>query len=263
MRPTIRADIGLRQILWPTSVVRARSRNRELPITTQTPTTPFLDLSVEKITGNRLAAEIRRRILTPLGLHDTYMEGFEAVPQNRLPHRYHFATPDFRASAGVSEYFPEVRPEAGPSQPALIDVSRSRLGTWAAGGMVSTASDMVRFALALRDGKLLKPESMRFMMEWRPATSEQEVGHGLFRTHQLGGEYTIGHSGGVLGFGANMYWIDNADVVIVGLTNVGTANSGAIPFRAPPGESIRSLASRYSEDLIRSGCERGHSRNRS
>jgi CubicO group peptidase (beta-lactamase class C family) len=55
---------------------------------------------IEKVTGHDAVDEIHRRILGPLGLHDIHLEGFEPVPQDRLPHRYHWATADFRRDAG-------------------------------------------------------------------------------------------------------------------------------------------------------------------
>ena len=41
----------------------------------------LLGMIVEKVTGKDAADEIRRRILTPLGVNDIYLEGFESVPQ--------------------------------------------------------------------------------------------------------------------------------------------------------------------------------------
>jgi D-alanyl-D-alanine carboxypeptidase len=124
--------------------------------------------------------------------------------------------------------------------------------------MVATASDLARFAIALRDGRLFRPSDMQIMMKWQPAGSQQEIGAGLFRTHLPDGAYTVGQTGDVLGFLANMYWLESIDVVIVGLSNVGLVNAGAIPFTAPQGESIRSLAIRYSADRKVAGCRAVH-----
>ena len=44
----------------------------------------LLGMIVEKVTGEEAVNEIHRRILVPLGLKDTYLEGFEPVQQNRL-----------------------------------------------------------------------------------------------------------------------------------------------------------------------------------
>lgn len=170
--------------------------------------------------------EIRRRILVPLGLHDTWLEGYEPVPEERVARRYQFATPEFRRTAGISKLFPEVRP-------GVLDVSASRLSAeWAAGGMLTTASDLARFALALRDGRLLDRRSLRFMMQWRAADQPgTEVGHGLFRTLRHDGLHQIGHTGDVLGFTADMDWLEGMDAVVVALANIGSVDAGNVPLR--------------------------------
>lgn len=186
----------------------------------------LLGLIVQKVTGHLLMAEIRRRILVPLGLRDTYLEGYEAVPEDRVARRYQFATADFKRTAGISKLFTEVRP-------GLVDVSVSRLSPeWAAGGMLTTASDLAKFARALRDGRLLKPGSLRFMMAWRAADQPgTEVGHGLFRSLRKDGLYQIGHTGNVLGFTADMDWLDGSDAIVVALANVGSVDAGEVPLR--------------------------------
>src|SRR5262249_34668171 len=154
----------------------------------------LLGMVIEKVTGHQAVDEIHQRILTPLGLDDIHLEGFEPVSASQLAHRYHWATPTFRQEAGVNAAFPEVRP-------GLIDASRSNLSVeWTAGGMVATARDLARYAVALRDGRLLKPESMKFLTAWFPAGEGTQVGHNVFRREYPGGVAVIGHNGDVLGF---------------------------------------------------------------
>ena len=165
----------------------------------------LLGLIIEKVTGAAALGEIRKRILKPLGLKDIYLEGFEPVPQDRLSHRYHWATPDFRRDAGVNTAFTELNP-------MLIDASRSNLSVeWTAGGMVATARDLALYGAALRDGELLTPQSMRFLTQWFPAGEAIQVGHNVFREEHQNGFALIGHNGAVLGFSATLYWIEGAD----------------------------------------------------
>lgn len=184
----------------------------------------LLGLVIEQVTGRTLVIEIEQRILQRLGLRDTFLEGYQAIPPGRAARRYHFATEQFRNAAGVSPLFTQVRP-------GLIDVSSSTLAPeWAAGGLLSTAHDLATFGVALRDGRLLTPKQMSFMQAWRPAEVGSEVGHGLFRFSRGNGLHTIGHNGAVLGFGAQMEWIDGGDAVIVSLSNVGTIHAGDVPL---------------------------------
>lgn len=187
----------------------------------------LLGMIIEEVTGNDVVDEIRRRILIPNGLKNIYLEGFEPVPGSQLPHRYHWATPAFRQNAGVNEAFPEVRPE-------LIDVSSSNLSVeWTAGGMVATAQDLALYTVALRDGRLLRSQSMEFMTEWFPVEEGVQVGHNLYHIEYPDSLSIIGHNGDVLGFTGSMYWIEGVDAAVSVLCNVGAMHSGAVPGKAP------------------------------
>jgi D-alanyl-D-alanine carboxypeptidase len=186
----------------------------------------LLGMVIEKVTGEEAADEIRRRILDPLGLGEIYLEGFEPVPAEQMPRRYHWATSAFRENAGVNQAFLEVGAD-------LIDVSSSNLSVeWTAGGMVASARDLARYVVALRDGLLLEPESMDFLMDWFPAGENVQVGHNVFRYEYPDGLVLIGHSGSVLGFTGSMYWVEGADVVVAVVANVGTMHSGRVPASA-------------------------------
>lgn len=185
----------------------------------------LLGLVIEKVTGQTAEAEIRRRVLEPLNLRSTFLEGFEPFDTSRLPHRYHWATPTFEQTAGIAKGFQRVRPD-------LIDATGSNLSVeWTAGGMVSTPSDLAVFALALRDARIISPASLKFMTQWTPAWKGAEVGHGLFRTQNASGS-TIGHNGSVLGFTGSFYWTEQGDAIVAVLSNVGTMHAGDVPTSA-------------------------------
>ncbi|MFT5141801.1 MAG: D-alanyl-D-alanine carboxypeptidase [Rhodothermales bacterium] len=186
----------------------------------------LLGLIIEKVTGNEAVDEIHRRILDPLELTNIRLEGFEDVPSEQLPQRYHWATPDFAESAGVNAAFSEVRP-------GLVDASASNLSVeWTAGGMVASARDLALYAVALRDGRLLKPESMEFLTDWFPIDDRTKVGHNVFRNEYPDGLAVIGHSGAVLGFTGSLFWLEEGDVVVAVVSNVGTMHSGRNPGSA-------------------------------
>jgi len=181
----------------------------------------LLGLIMEKITGIPAEMEIRRRIIQPLQLHQTYLEGFEEKPQDaRLPSRYHLANANFRETAGICPLFPEISTD-------LIEVKGYNMSaSWLAGGMISTAADLLKFGMALRDGKLLAPKSMAFMHQWQSAGKERECGHGLFRMELQDSGKWLGHAGGVLGFSSGLWWHEEEDCVICVLGNLGIVHTG-------------------------------------
>lgn len=201
---------------------------------------------IEKFTQNTAEAEIRRRILEPLGMEHTFLEGFEEQNQGTMTKRYHFATEEYREAAGVNAAFPELQ------DGKLIDCTASNLSVeWTAGGMVSTPSDLVKFATALRDGKLISAESLATMKMWRLTTSEtSEMGHGLFRMRDSEKDGWLGHFGGVLGFTAALWWKEEGDCVISVLSNVGVIHSGDVPSSGAHvviKSKIRELAAQLAE----------------
>jgi D-alanyl-D-alanine carboxypeptidase len=180
----------------------------------------LLGLIIEKVTGHDAVQEIHARILAPLGLTDIRFEGFEPVDASRLPSRYHFGTAEFLRDAGMHPTFRRI-------DRRLIDVSRSNLSTeWTAGAVVATATDMVLFARALRDGRIVSPSGLKRMESFKSTDDKDEdMGQGL-ALDRYGKERLIGYTGNVLGFGAAVGWVPEQDVVIALMTNVGAMHAG-------------------------------------
>jgi D-alanyl-D-alanine carboxypeptidase len=179
----------------------------------------LLGLITEKITHHSAESEIRRRILIPLDLRHTHLEGFEDATQvqaGKLPHRYHYATDTFRNTAGICPGFGE-HEWKGVS---LVDATPSNLSVeWAAGGIISSPPDLLKLAISIRDGKLLSPSSMKIMHAWQTvgkARKGMEMGHGLFRGESpLGYGTWLGHNGSVLGFTGTLWWSERVTVLFV------------------------------------------------
>ncbi|GAA4196152.1 serine hydrolase domain-containing protein [Streptosporangium oxazolinicum] len=120
---------------------------------------------VERATGAPLAEAIEHRIARPLHLGGTYLPGTEETTI-RGPHARHYST------------LGETGPGANIHDVTEMDVS------WAgaAGGMISTTSDLHRFLSALLGGRLLPPAQQEEMFttvstegsDWVPDT-----GYGL------------------------------------------------------------------------------------
>lgn len=187
----------------------------------------ILGLVIEAVTGNDVMAEIRKRVLEPLHLKNTFLESFEQIPGGYV-HHYHYATPHFQQVAGVHRGFTEARPY-------LVESTAANLSPeWTAGGMVSTASDLVRWAQAIRKAELLQPAMQKELFTYYAPTESSngrvEYMQGVMRLKDyFEGHTVLGHSGGTLGFTAMMFWLGGTDTTVVLLTNVGGMHSGLRP----------------------------------
>jgi D-alanyl-D-alanine carboxypeptidase len=138
----------------------------------------LLGMVVERATGTSLGRELRRRIFAPLGLRNTSFS-----PDIRNSRRYaHGYAP--------SEHDGIVGSLATARDRSTVNTSWA----WAAGSIVSTASDLSRFLGAVLQGRLLPP---RLLERMRPAPgSRYGLGLAAFRT-PCG--TAIGHTGALLG----------------------------------------------------------------
>ena len=194
----------------------------------------FLGLITETITSSTAASQIRKRILEPLDLRRTWLEGFEPNPHphlNIVPSRYHWATPSFQSTAGICPLF--THPE---SHPDLIDVSISNTSVeWTAGGFLSHPSDLTALGLAIRDKdpRIMSPASWEIMHDFisKGPKSPIEIGHGIFRIRR-GDRKWLGHDGSLLGFAGSLFWAEEGDVVGCVLGNVGTMHAGNVSSAA-------------------------------
>ena len=138
----------------------------------------LLGMVVERATGTSLERQLRNRIFAPLGLEDTSF-----APGPRIQGRY------------AHGYAPSEHDGIVGSLATARD--RSTVGTswvWAAGSIVSTASDLSRFLGAVLQGRLLPPRLLELM---RPAPGARYgLGLAAFRT-PCG--TAIGHTGALLG----------------------------------------------------------------
>jgi D-alanyl-D-alanine carboxypeptidase len=146
----------------------------------------LVGMIVEQATGSTLAAEIDRRIARPLGLTGTYLPGADDPIRN--PHARHYSTFD--------------RP-GGPVE--IHDVTDADL-SWAgaAGGMVSTTSDLHRFLSALLQGRLLPPAQQEELFTTVPTDGsgwvpDTRYGLGVYSQRLPGGATLWGGGGYIQG----------------------------------------------------------------
>lgn len=146
---------------------------------------------VEAVTGRPYAAEIRDRVIRPLGLSGTSLPGNSAAVPGRHARAY---------SSFLSPSYADGRPRTVRDVTAL----NPSIGG-AAGEMISTTEDLIVFFRALLRGRLLPPRQLREMTTTvRAGDSAPGERYGLgLRARELScGKVVWGHDGGIHGSSA-------------------------------------------------------------
>lgn len=156
---------------------------------------------IEAVAGRPWHAEVRQRILDPLGMDASYMAGVEQ-PRGRLAPGYFDLDND-----GATELVPDPWPSLETTEGA-------------AGALVSTAGDLATFVQALATGRLL-PERWLEEMTRPGAYSSRYTGYGLGLEIRRPDLMTSvwGHGGFLPGFRSILWYAPSRDVSIVVLTN--------------------------------------------
>ncbi len=131
----------------------------------------LLGLIVEKVTGQSFETTLREMILTPLSMTNTYMK-YKEEPRGTDIAKYLKLTPEIESMIDISKKFPEVGD-------GLLNVSAVNEFDWTSGGLVSTASDLGKFATALFGGNLLGPKYQSWMLDFAAELTEAPVGKEL------------------------------------------------------------------------------------
>jgi D-alanyl-D-alanine carboxypeptidase len=137
---------------------------------------------IEKVTGHPYGREVRRRIIKPLHLHETYVPGDRSAIPGPHPRGY-------------------VRPGENAPLMDITAINPSIAG--ASGEMISSGTDVNRFLGALVHGRLLRPAQLREMMTTRPTGAPDGRAYGLgleSRPLPCGGGLYWGHDGDILGY---------------------------------------------------------------
>lgn len=117
----------------------------------------LLGIVIEQITGQSLAQQIRKRILEPLAMQNTFFEYYEPTP---------------KATIFAHSFL------------GKMDIT-NKLNTsydWAGGGLVSTTDDLARFIQGLFEGKLFRQKGtldLMITMKMHTSKSGNTSGYGL------------------------------------------------------------------------------------
>lgn len=188
----------------------------------------LLGMVLREVTGLPAEVVLNDLFFGPLGLASTTLQGDVPLPQ--LPAAAPLAMP----------YAPgRTRNERAPTFRALSDGSRylpfTALATAldTAGSVVSTSTDLARWARALYGGDVLPPASLAEMLDagltrrFRPPRA-----YGLGAEHlRLAGFDTVGHSGACSGYRATMRYVPALGVAVVVLVNEDGPDPDAIAAR--------------------------------
>ncbi len=153
---------------------------------------------VEAAAGRPFAEQVKSRIFDPSGV--TAMQPDDVY--RLIPRRAH----------GYRK-----RKDGTLENCALADTSNKLPG----GGWVSTATDVVLFARALLDGKLLKPESVELMWTPQKLSSGEATGYGLcWGLYRKDGLLVAEHGGTQQGIKSHLLVVPEKKLIVAVLTNL-------------------------------------------
>ncbi|TCP47216.1 D-alanyl-D-alanine carboxypeptidase [Tamaricihabitans halophyticus] len=139
----------------------------------------LLGMAVEAVSGKEIGAQITDRLLRPYGLtQSNYPESGDK--KIRGPHARGY---DAFPGRGVEDMTEQLEPSVAG----------------AAGALISTGPDLIRFVEALLDGEVVSPELLAQMRDTVPAT-DFRYGLGLQEFALSCGGSAWGHSGGIPGY---------------------------------------------------------------
>ncbi|MCA9943899.1 MAG: beta-lactamase family protein [Anaerolineales bacterium] len=148
----------------------------------------LLGMVIEAVAEMPLAEAYRTHIYEPLGMASTFLDCYEE-PLTDVVHGY-------TASGGVMTDVTDLHESVG----------------WAAGGLVSTASDLIAFARGLFGGALF--DNSDSLAEMTTAVPGSSYGLGVM----LQGDY-MGHAGYIAGFRSVLNYAPETDTVVLMLYN--------------------------------------------
>jgi D-alanyl-D-alanine carboxypeptidase len=150
----------------------------------------LLGMIVRKAANSEVSAELRRRSLAPLGLSDTFLLSEEPASRE-LAHSW-------------SDY-----DQDGQFQDISAIKTSLFSAAWTAGGLVSTAEDVVTWTESLFEGRILSENQLRKMLDFHPVDPAASgiTGYGLgIQKVELNGHVFWGHGGNMPGWNSLMLY---------------------------------------------------------
>ena len=115
-------------------------------------------------------------------------------------------------------------------------------------GIVSTPGDAILFLKGLMEGKLVSKETMRQMQQWvNDAKGNPTYGLGLDRA-LLDNTEALGHSGGGLGAGCQLYYLPSKEIYYFIAINLGTVTES--PLHKEVESGLQNIAAIFNAEKI-------------
>jgi len=157
--------------------------------------------------------------------YSEYLDDVFFKPVGLVHTRYGFQRPLIPKRAHGYALDPDRR-ERSNDQPI------SMLNPGAAGGLISTAGDLVRWQIALTSGRAVNSDSFRQMITSTVRTGNGNSAYGFgLSVHELEGQTRISHGGGINGFNSSLAWLPDSALHVGVISNSQDLPSGWVEGR--------------------------------
>jgi serine beta-lactamase-like protein LACTB len=155
---------------------------------------------------------LREQVLEPAGMHDTQADDQRKVIPGRVSGYLRPSRKDREELPAESNFEPGELYNA-----ALHDTSSKIPG----GGLLSTAPDLVRFAIAMNAKKLVKEETLAAMWTSQKTNDGKETNYGLgWRIGKLDDMKSVSHGGGQAGTSTYLLLIPEKNIAVSVMCNL-------------------------------------------
>jgi len=184
-----------------------------------------LGLVVERISGMKYADFLRDRIFGPLAMDVSRVNDMTSVIPGRAA-GYHWLGDDAdKLPAIVTGYH-------GTKNVLQNAIYVSPTRKWAAGAVVSSVQDLVKWEQAIQSGKLLTARSWELMRTAGRTKDGAETSYGLgTELWTRRGRHLAGHQGGGIAFNATFLRCSEADAAVIVLCNQSSGPSRKMAFK--------------------------------
>lgn len=183
----------------------------------------LLSAAIEAAAAEPFMSVMKTQVFEPLRMKDT------------LPDIATLESAPAPVPGQAISYFPRFAADTryGPDPMRPIDYSCYS----GASALLSTPSDLARFAMAINRGKLLKPETVKLLQTSQRLSTGEETGYGLgweLETVTISGKTTamVGHNGALLGgMAVSLMTLPEHNLVVAVASNISYAGTDTIALK--------------------------------